>query len=551
MVYNFKDSNLFYLTILVIFSVILIAYYINFNINYGIFCSDVFVYLLNALYFTGESIRASSTISLAPVVCFLTSLFFYIGIKDEIAIFIITGLFAILGNIGLFLLFRVKFNNILSLFGTILFMTFSINLAWLANGSIDIPAVSINFWTMLFTIWALNKKPKYFIWVFITFTLSFFIRPTVILFLPVIILYYLIKKDFIMNLLSENRYLKLKNYFKSEEFHYIVKGLIISALIFIFIYTVVSIMGSKITFIFQSSDAISGSLGSINDPAYNPNKLFYIENFLNFLSSSSTSFVDLKLFLNKPTFFAYGLVGILIVGFILTIYDYFNILKKSNIKKDKLNLLALFIAMTITILSFNNVSSVITIIFAFLTLLYGEFIFKKYEFDYLTLNISFLAWIIFNLIFCSYYDIKVDRYIIPSMVGVSYFIISSISLIQSKFQKDKIFHIAYVIMIIFLIISSFNFVNTFEDTDYFKNNEIMADYLKEYDDNYENESIGVYNVRPYSWYLETHVEAMSSGDPQSIDKSNITYYISNKSLNLENFIEVKNIGDLYLYKRVK
>ena len=52
---NKKDKYILF-TILV-FSTILTGYYITFNQNIGIYCSDVFVYLLNALYFTGTNIN--------------------------------------------------------------------------------------------------------------------------------------------------------------------------------------------------------------------------------------------------------------------------------------------------------------------------------------------------------------------------------------------------------------------------------------------------------------------------------------------------------------
>lgn len=65
---NKKDKYILF-TILV-FSTILTGYYITFNQNIGIYCSDVFVYLLNALYFTGTNINSSKTIFLSPVICF-------------------------------------------------------------------------------------------------------------------------------------------------------------------------------------------------------------------------------------------------------------------------------------------------------------------------------------------------------------------------------------------------------------------------------------------------------------------------------------------------
>ena len=89
--FNIKQKDKYYLLFILIYSIILVGYYINFNNNIGIYCSDVYIYLLNALYFTGTNIRATATIYLSPLICILTSIFFYLGFVDHQAIYIVTG----------------------------------------------------------------------------------------------------------------------------------------------------------------------------------------------------------------------------------------------------------------------------------------------------------------------------------------------------------------------------------------------------------------------------------------------------------------------------
>ncbi|WP_409200576.1 glycosyltransferase family 39 protein [Methanobrevibacter sp. DSM 116169] len=540
-----------YLIILIIFSSILITYLINFNLNFGIFCSDVYVYLLNALYFTGENIRSTSTISLSPIICYLTSLLFEIGFKHQIAIFMVTGLFAIFGFIGLFLLLKTRFNNLLSLLATVIFISFSLNLAWLANGSIDIPAVSLTLWAMLFLILALDKNPKYFILTILLFLLAFFIRTTVILFLPVLIFYYLSKKNFIANLLLNDKFKRFKAYLFSKEFKYILIGLLISLVLFIIISYKITKMGDTVVFLGQSSNAITGTRQGIGDPAYNTDILFYIKNLTNFLSSSHVTFLNHKLILKNPTFISYAYIVLFIAGIILIISNYYKKFKDFKIKTNYKHMILIILMIFLTIISFNNVSSFITLILCFLTLLITDFIFKKYNFKYLSLNLAFLGWILFNLIFFSYLDIKVDRYFIACLVGITYFIVSAFYLIQVKFPKrEKLFNGIYIIIILILMISSFNFVNTYEDTDEFKNEESISIFLKNYDEDYKNKTIGSYNVRYYSWYLLKYVEAYPSQNQTKIDNSDLDYYISNKTQDLDNFKEIKNIGTLYVYERI-
>ena len=149
---NITQKDKFYLIFLAIFSTLLVAYYINFNDSVGIFCSDVYVYLLNAVYYTGTNLHSTSTIYLSPVICFLTSIFFDLGFQNKLAIYIVTGAFAILGNIGFYVLLKRYFNETLSLTGAIIYSTCTLYLTWLANGTLDIPATSMIIWTALFTI---------------------------------------------------------------------------------------------------------------------------------------------------------------------------------------------------------------------------------------------------------------------------------------------------------------------------------------------------------------------------------------------------------------
>ena len=102
--FNLNRTDGYFLIIVTVFSLALTGYYIMFNLNLGIYCSDVYVYLLNALYYTGTNIRATGTIYLSPLICYLTSIFFRFGFVDKLAIYIVTGAFAIFGNIGFYIL---------------------------------------------------------------------------------------------------------------------------------------------------------------------------------------------------------------------------------------------------------------------------------------------------------------------------------------------------------------------------------------------------------------------------------------------------------------
>ncbi|RBQ22328.1 hypothetical protein ALNOE001_20660 [Candidatus Methanobinarius endosymbioticus] len=60
----------------------------------------------NSLTFPGKTIGKVSNLYLSPVLCFLTSIIFRIGFVDQIAIFIVTGIFLPIAGVGTYLLFR-------------------------------------------------------------------------------------------------------------------------------------------------------------------------------------------------------------------------------------------------------------------------------------------------------------------------------------------------------------------------------------------------------------------------------------------------------------
>ena len=515
-----EKKDKYILIFITLFSLVLTSYYIIFNQNLGIYCSDVYVYLLNALYYTGHNINSTLTIYLSPTVCFLTSLLMDVGIKSSLSICIITGVFAIIGNIGLYFLLRMKFDSVLSLTGVILYATFALNLTWLANGSIDIPGVSVTIWTVFFTILAIDKNPKYYLFVFPVFVLAFFTRYQIIFILPVLILYYLYKNGFKI---------------KKHDSKYIKKGALIALLLSILILIPVIVMGEgHFEPVEQITGGISGSQGRTNDPAYSTDDGYYLSNFLNFISSSKVTYVNNTPALENPTILSILIIGILTIGTIL-----FILKKDYELDKRKLIPLALFL---IAVLTFKKTSSVISISITFLGLLLIGRNSKNQK------GLLMLSWILVNLIFYSYYTLKVNRYIIPAIPPLIYLILASIELINEKININR--NIIPIVLIVLFLIQGFTFCFAFEHTDHFTAPQEMSEYIIHKNPDYEKQDIGVYNIRPYRWYLGGNVIGIENFKHEQIDSSNISYYISNVKIDdLNNFTEIKNIDYLYLYEK--
>lgn len=517
--FHIKQKDKYYLLFILIYSIILVGYYINFNNSIGIYCSDVYVYLLNALYYTGTNIRATATIHLSPIICILTSIFFYLGFVDHRAIYIVTGAFAVFGNIGLYLLLKRYFDENLSLTGTIIYCSLTLYLTWLANGTLDIPAVSMIIWTALFTILAIKENPKYYQHAILFLLLGIFTRYTVLLTMPALALYYVYEKGF---------------HIDKNDLRYIKKGILKGLVLTLLVFSIIMIMGQgHFGASSQISNGFSGAQGSEIDPAYNTNLDYYIVNFVNFISNSHTV-IDGNPILENPTPLAWAVMGILIIGMGMWLYER----RRGFQKKDALPLLLFILA----IASFTRISSVITTALVLLGLYFmGRDSENKTEY-------FMLAWIFSNIIFFSYYSIKVNRYLLPIFPAVIYFILLSIDTINKHLKINK--NILPAILIVLFVIQAFSFAFTFEVTDEFKTIEEVSDYIIDNNPDYKNLSIGVYNVRAYNWWLGMNLLAIQSSDEDIIDQSNATYYISNKILdNVTNYTAVKNINDIYIYEK--
>lgn len=517
--FNLNKKDYYYLIVVALFSVVLTANYIIFNMNLGIYCSDVYVYLLNALYYTGTNIRSTGTIYLSPLICFLTSIFFRLGFVDRLAIYIVTGAFAIFGNIGFYILLKRRFSEILCLTGCIIYSSLTLYLTWLANGTLDIPAVSMIIWTVLFSVIAIKDNNKYYKYAILFIVLSVFTRYTVILTFPALLLYYIHEKGFKV---------------ESDDLREIKKGIIIGAILIIITMGAIYVMGSgHFGASGQISNGISGAQGSEVDPAHNTDVSYYAANLLNFISNSHTV-IDGNPVLENPTPLSFAIIGILIVGMALWILNN----RRKPEKRDLIPIAFLILAA----ISFTRISSIITTLLVLIGL---YFMGKDSE---CKSECFMIAWIFSNLIFFSYYNIKVSRYMLPAFPAIVYFILLSIDSINRKIKVNE--NIIPAILIVLFIIQAFTFTMTFEETDEFKTIEDVSDYIINTNPDYENLSIGVYNVRAYNWWLGGNLLAISSSDEQTIDSSNATYYISNRILdNVTNYTEIKNINNVYIYEK--
>ena len=517
--FNINKKDKYYLIFIILFSTALVGYYIHFNDMVGISCSDVYIYLLNALYYTGTNVNSTKFIYLSPFICFLTSLFFRAGMVDKFAIYIVTGALAIFGNVGFYLLLKKYFNENLSLTGTVLYSSFTLYLTWLANGTLDIPATAMIIWIALFSIIAIKENPKFYEYLVPLLIIGFFTRYTVILTIPAFLLYYILENGFKI---------------KKEDLKHIRNGIIIAIVIGLVILGTVYIMGhGHFEASNQIANGIAGKTGSDTDPAFNPDLSYYFVNYPNFISNSHTVF-EANPVLENPTILSWAIFAILVIGAGFWLHD-----NRPNFKRTDIPAIAIIL---IAIISFTKVSSVVTTLLVLISFyLIGK---DRDSKD----GLFMLAWILCNAIFLSYYQIKVNRYIIPTFPPFVYFILIAIQNIHKHVKINE--NIIPILLIAAFIIQAFAFTATFEPTNQYTATEEMSNYIIENNPDYENIKIGVYNIRPYSWWLGANTTGIPSDLQDEIDKSNVTYYISNHELdNLTNYTKIKTIDQLSLYEK--
>lgn len=620
---------------LTIFTSFLVYLLIGINNQLGIYCSDVFVYLANSLNLAGIDAGSNSTLYLSPVICFLTSLLFRLGFINQTSIFTVTGSFLVIGAIGTYLFFYLTLNNLdsksfkkniistnisnklflnklFAILGAIIFTSFLLNILWAANGTLDIPAISISIWVMYFTVLATNKSSKYFIITFPLFVIAFFTKYTAGFILPLMLLWICLKVDLIAKFeeflnnktsLKSNmgyiNYIKtlISSKFSSEISSKYTKNFIIGFIVAIVIFAIVLIalkfLGSSFTFFGQTQYAVTGGKGLSNDPAFNTDLFFYINHLPNFISSNNVTFQGFIPVIQEASILSYFVLSVIALAFVVALIQIigfvcnksFHNLNNSNnffnsSVKGKFSGSFLFIKLFIliiisitTIITYTQISSIITEILFLIAILLSFNIFKRYKIANFDFTLLMFSWFMIYLIFFSFSDVKVERYLITTMPAIAYFFVFSIKYFVSNFGKNDIKregsknilkNTMILILLIFLFVfTSFVHVATIPTGNILVDTPVkVSNWLMEYDSNYMSKNIWVYSVRPYTWYLKKGVTGVYEKDLVNLEKYNVYYYISNKnykdnptnsninsSTYLANYSIIKEHNGIYIYER--
>jgi len=549
-------SHYFPLIILIIIISIITYYRVLIQIDIGPL-SDSCDFLSNALVFAGHGFGYYDW-TRPPFFPFIISLFFRLGFVSTSTIFIVDGLTFILGVIGFYLFLKLRFNNIESFLGGLLFATFPTVLTVLGTGFSDLTSVTLTIWALYFLVLAVKKNSKFFILVFPLVMMAFLARYNTALIIFPITIYILINKDKIRN---------FKNILIG-----ILGSILVVVPVFIFFYEK---FGNIIyPFIATFGTTITSSSPSL-EYYYNPNLLYFIDRFPIHVGFEGI----LILFIILAGFFIYFLIELK-----RTSIDKKKLLDELSVKKtsSKIKLLIFFVLTLIFIGTFGQINYIITELVFFVLIFLFYNLTKSFKIQDMDTYIFVFAWYMVFFIFSSIYVIKTDRYFVLMAPAISYFLILGLSEISNrlpfKFKKKNLtFTILTLILTLMILLSTAAFLPVIKEVN--NNNKIsneqvtlISEWFITYDSNYKNKII-YSDLWPYfAWSLKTNVKMMpifknnqiysggiknSTFSPQDsiafnnfLVNNNADYYFCVQQINLTSYKPIKQFGNLIIYKKI-
>lgn len=574
--WNLNNKDIPCLIILLLISLISTEKMLCIYLPGSISCPDIAVYLLSGFKYAGldfYNVVYPEELFYTPVISFISSIFFKIGFVNKNAIIFVTTFINLLGFYGLYILFRNRFNSLLSLTGVIIYGSFPILLLNFARGMIDLPSVSISIWVLVFAILSIEKNPKYFLITFPLLIVGFFTKYIAGFTLPLIILYYAMNKNLIdkLDLFLDDKKIfnqKLKIYIKSTEFKYILISIILSLFLFIIIckYLILD-FGGSLTFIQQSADTFNGHVTSNAALDFNMDKSYYFDHFHNILFSAR----------QHSSFFMGLLYSIFVFGLLLNTLKFiknFNQIKSKKRlfrtkKLDKILLIIGVLLIFINIFIFKEIPNHMIInIFWCISILIFYSVLEKFcsNTKSLSMDLLFLAYLFIYFTFISLYAIKVPRYAFPIIPPFVYFIIWGLNSLICAFDNKKIFNLKFkniipVFVIIIFVLLTFSVIDSPMDFDDSKksyrdifphdlDNDFIevCDFISNNDVNYHNKSFASYyhHSRFIRWYLNVNLTILD-------DNANLKnfyqtdYVILNHEKELDNYELIYQKGRFNVY----
>lgn len=563
---NFKEhkKDIIAISSLTIILVAIIILLLNIDLKAGVYyVRDVFFYLNNALFYAGHDTGFVDTRGLSPLIPMITSIFFRLGFISDSTIILVSSSFYLFAGLGIYFLLRLRFDEVLSFTGSMIFSTFPLILVWITKGMIDIPGVCFSIWSVYFMILSFRKDIKFSYIAFPLVILGFFTRFTGLLMVPVLLMMYLLVENPI-------EYIK-------ENIKHIILAITCGGIVFAIFIGIYVHFDIGMFFLSQGQD-ISGKAQDVTSMRhyftyYLKNLPIYLgcENFIPYsLKPGTFLFNEMRWIGGHPSINSYVLILISLAGFVLYLKKLFGRENREILKsEDKKIKLAIFVlGLIIFLATYVKISVIYSEIILSIALLALYRLLRKTEMDFFTLDFVMFYWFIVNFVFFTYYHIKVDRYFIPMLPFIVYSIILSIDLIFEKVKSirhiEKIKVLAPIGLVCFILLCSgvyamSNSPHTFDNQMHpnfmtaASEEKAVGNWLIEHDPQYMNKTIWADRGGDMSFILIKEIPSLDhkSNDANFTDymlKGNVTYFISkdNKTIG-EPYTKLYQNGEVSLY----
>lgn len=529
----------------------------------GVNYFDVFTHLNVALQYSGLVTEGANMVPVPPLIPFLTSLVFRAGLVSSSVIIILNAIFFIFGVIGLYLLFNQRFNEIQSFTACLIYISLPLVFSWAASGSTDVPAISLSIWTMYFMVRGVEKDPKYLYLVIPMLALAILSRYTTAILIIPLLFYFIVGTNFL------------------KTFRTHLKQIIIPLAIIIpfLVYAYFKISYFSCLIFLTIQPLVFGKVFGVGDAAYNPDNLYYLNNLLKYLAVGPIKgnyYEILSPSLGSASIFAFIIATLVILG--LGIYVYTILKKKYWVSENKytemdgigkwsiFQMLFLGFLVIAGIFSFYEAPYLVTdiIVLCICILIYK--LLDDVDGKNLKMDLLFLLWFFTFFIMHSVTPVKVDRYMITITPALAYFTFLGLSVLieryKSRIKKDSIRSWGLYLMVglVFLTSTTVTFAGHTPNTCLIKYVEPTAQWLEDYDPQYQDKVIFSDYSPAVSWSMKKMVFTGVLRDYNNVDEfssmlieSNAEYYIDVFSENkpaLQGYQAVNKTDLITVYQKI-
>lgn len=494
-----NKNDLYHVLFLIVFLLIISIPKLMMQYHIGIGNWDTYLYLENGRNFA--KMGWGDVPSISPVLpMILSKLFLIAGHPYQEAIFNVDVVFYILGVLSFYLLLRLKYDEKISVAGSVVFATFTLLYSWVAIGGNDIIGVCGTILTVYLVLAAHKYDNRIYYVALPVAAYAFLSRYTAGVMIFSILFYWIIRKV--------NR---------NEIKHILIGGILGVVSVSWFLYQFYIHLGTPFPFLGQFSGTVSNAV--VLDSGFLPDSWYYIKHMPNYLISAVPNVDTFNSVVNPmgniPSLLSYVYIALFVLGLILFVYKLLKCITTSDesLKSHDRVLLAFsLILFVLFLLSLGNVSYIISTVLFFMALYLIWNVFKSYDIEYLDYDLIMISLFVIYLVFQSILFTKNDRYFITVLPFIAYFITYALDMIYSKLDsyefisKIKISSLVTCILVLVLLTNTLLFVSALPTDNDYENIEEACSWLS------GNEKIGNYTILysdnwpAVTWYLNIYCQ---------------------------------------------